>query len=153
MVNDYDEKSELDRDLRLVTLGVGAYNGFCDARGLPKEDQMVEYALLFGPTVANGVVGAVKGAGKGFIAGTAGGTVLGIVRTSMRRTLNLNEPEEGGGLERTVRDTSSGLVLGAATGTMVGASVGGSLGIIHGGVISLMGYWIGYGVGQVMNYI
>ena len=146
-----EEKTKnLDRDLRFITLGVGAYTGYCHAKGVVPDEKISEYALLFGPTMANGLVGGVKGAGKGFIAGSAGGTLVGIVRASMRSTLNLNEPEEGGGVQRAVQSTASGFVVGAATGTAIGAGVGGSLGIIHGGAVSLIGYWMGYSLGYLI---
>ncbi len=117
--------------LGAVSIGAGAYHGYCDAKGIPFDSKSLEHALTWGPTIIRGAVGAVKEGLVGFISGGAIGGTLGAENSD-----KLSKIIAGSG-------------FGAIAGTAICAGVGGTVGAVKGGVQTLIGYGIGYLTGAI----
>ena len=116
------EKFILDIGLTIGSLGAGAYHGFCDAQGLPFENQNIEYALTYAPTIIRSGVGTVKGGLIGLIGGGILGNEVGAVK---------------------------GGFLGAGFGSVGCGILGAGVGAVKGGIQTLIGYGIGYTAGYL----
>jgi len=46
----------------LASVACGAYKGYCDAKGIEIDNEMVERGLIFGPTVVHALYGYINGA-------------------------------------------------------------------------------------------
>jgi hypothetical protein len=117
--------------LGLASVGAGAYLGYCNARGIPIDQENLHNALKYGPTLIRGahggVVGGLLGAGVGgYLGGTSG--------------------YGSSALEKIAKGTG-----GAVAGGALGATAGGTIGAAVGGIQTLVGYCIGYMAGAIVG--
>lgn len=117
--------------LGIASLGAGAYHGYCDAQGIVFEKENLETVLTYGPTVVQGVLGAIVPGLVGLVAGGVVGADSGYSNRLIAKAA------KGAG----------GAVLGAAAG----AAVGGAIGSVKGGVQTLIGYGVGYLAGYALR--
>ena len=118
--------------LGVASLAAGAYHGYMDGQGVSIKKENLEWALIYGPTLVQGGLGATFGG----IAGLIGGGVIGAKSSGWRDSA----------LEKVAKGTG-----GAVIGTAAGAGLGGVVGGIKGGLQTLIGYGIGYVVGSMMK--
>ncbi len=118
--------------LKVVSIGAGAYHGYCDAKGIPFSKEYLEFALTYGPAIVQGGLTAIGGG----IMGLIGGGIYGAMSSTWSDNL----------LEKIAKGTG-----GAVLGTVAGATVGGAIGGIEGGLQTLIGYGIGYLTGKTIK--
>jgi hypothetical protein len=108
--------------LGFVSMGVGAYHGYCDAKGLGFSQQNLEFWLTWGPTIVTASLGGLTGI---------------LYGPQMARTMTVDG-------ERVPNPEAVGCVSG-----LLGGTIGGAVG---GGLNTLFGYGVGYGVGYIVAH-
>ena len=115
--------------LGVASMGAGAYLGYHHSQGIPLEEENLELALMYGPALVRGGLGALHGGLTGLTGGAVMGATFGWEDSTLERVA------KGAG--------------GAIIGTLAGASIGGIKSGIKGGVHTLIGYGFGYVVGHM----
>jgi hypothetical protein len=118
--------------LGLASIGAGAYLGYCNAQGIPIDNENLHYALKYGPTL---VRGAVSGVTLGLVGAGVGGYMGGSSGSFM--SSKLENIARGAG--------------GAVAGGAAGAALGGACGAATGGIQTLIGYAVGYMAGALVR--